>query len=108
MYQRYYDGYPTEAYATVGQNEFDVDSTTENSPQTTDTATGAELSVSSPHNKDIQIETASPTKGGLFSSIKSDDILLIALLIILAAEAPDDTVMPLIIGYILLNDILPI
>lgn len=108
MYQRYYDGYPTEAYATVEQNEFDVDGTAESSPQTADTATGTELSVSSPHNKDLQLETASSAKSGLLSSIKSDDILLIALLIILATEAPDDTVMPLIIGYILLSDILPI
>lgn len=108
MYQRYYDGYPTEAYTPGEKNEFTVDDAAAPSQMKDADCASTELSMPSSHNEEIQVETASPAKSGWLSSIKSDDILLIALLIILAAEAPDDAVMPLIIGYILLSDILPI
>lgn len=119
MYQRYYDGYPVSPCGpdrgeTIIPDTSYSDSTTaeheehsseavlpENTEPVSECIPESQISTQEP------VETQSLFNGGLLSSLQADDIILIALLIILAIESPDDIIMPLIIGYLLLGDILP-
>ena len=114
MYKRYYDGYPMEAYrpdegeTIIPDNTYHSASADEDAQSADESTVSTELAVGGEDSGEIHAETASNRKRGLFSSFKSDDGILIALLIILATESPDDIIMPLIIGYLLLGDFLPI
>ena len=92
MYMRYYDSYPQ---LPVRQK-----------PEIKEEAEEIEV-------KEEIIETTSDpevkiaSKGGILNSLKTDDIILLALLFILLFES-DDIIMLLIIGYLLLGEKLPI
>lgn len=112
MYMRYYDSYPAQAGRMQPQKEpeppsgEEVISAQTAKPTLPDIAQISENSIepcSKNSNEPVQIAS----KKGILSSIQLDDIILIALLIMLLSES-DDIIMPLIIGYILLGDKLPI
>lgn len=98
MYMRYYDGYPSpENYGerTDGNTDVSVPDT----PESEETVCEKSETAASPG----EITTAGAPLSGIFSSLKLDDIMLIVLLFVLLEESADDIIMPIIIGYILLE-----
>ena len=98
MYMRYYDGYPSpENYAdrTDGNTDICVPDT----PDREEAVCEKNETAASPG----EITTAGAPLSGIFSSLKLDDIMLIVLLFVLLEESADDIIMPIIIGYILLE-----
>ena len=89
MYTRYYDGY-----------------TRRNNIAVTDTApieTNEEQNeIASAEEPEVQIASALPF--GLPMGLKTDDIILIAVLFLVASESGDDFILPLILGYLLLSN----
>lgn len=102
MYMRYYDSYPALSGRTHPKKEppapkEPVAVVKNDLPE--------EIEITDEVKKEFPAEIAS--RRGLLQSIQADDIILIGLLILLLSES-DDIIMPLIIGYLLLGDILPI
>lgn len=92
MYTRYYDGYSSHMPKQVSP-PVKAEEAEEKNDEKQITA----------HVDEEPIETKafSPVKG--LGSFKSDDILLIALLFLIATESADDFLMPLILGALLLG-----
>lgn len=91
MYMRYYDSYPQ---LPVRQKpEIKEAEEIEVKEEIIETTSDPEVKIAS--------------KGGILNSLKTDDIILLALLFILLFES-DDIIMLLIIGYLLLGEKLPI
>ncbi len=107
MYMRYYDGYPSDTFD--GRNEknaFEDDFVSEEviSPEEIKISLNSNFETdSAEENRISSTPTDIQTKSFLPSSIKSDDIILIALLFILISENSDDYIMPLVIGALLLG-----
>lgn len=107
MYMRYYDGYPSDTFD--GRNEkttFESDFSSEEAISHEE----SKISLNDNFEADSVAENLfsnTPaeiqTKRFLPSSIKSDDIILIALLFILINENSDDYIMPLVLGALLLG-----
>ena len=94
MYTRYYDSYPANV-----PHSSDCEANNEAGKCTREiNEESSSISANETHT-----EIASILPGGLFGNMKSDDILLIALLFIVASESKDDFIMPLILGALLLG-----
>ncbi len=89
MYTRYYDTYPA-APVTTGEEK------PSESPEPT-----TENKENMPSEPVANLESARMPR--LFGGMKSDDILLIALLLITISDSNDDFLMPLILGALLLG-----
>ena len=111
MYTRYYDSYPAgQSACRRGKN---------NEPEEPQISCQNEEScpdsqcISDSVNTAEEVSTAaiSPelavAKGpfGGFGNLKADDILLIAVLLLIMSESKDDFIMPLILGYLFLGEI---
>ena len=81
MYTRYYDTYPSQS-------------------ENKDTPKEATQEIA---QNEPQIKTASILPFGNSGGFKSDDILLVAILLLILNECKDDNIMPIILGYILLG-----
>ena len=91
MYTRYYDSYPANVpHASDNEANSEADKCINEESSTINSA-------------EAPAEIASVLPSGLFGNMKSDDILLIALLFIVATESRDDFIMPLILGALLLG-----
>ena len=87
LYTRYYDGY-----------------TNCRTPDTESTKTQeTPCEVESPQKIEPAIETAS-CKPKLPFNLDTDEIILIAVLLIIASEGSDDFILPLILGYLLISN----
>lgn len=95
MYMRYYDSYPALTGRQQQKNE---------EPK-------IEVAQDIEPDEIIKVQEESianiAAKGGILQSLKTDDIILIALLFLLLTES-DDIIMLLIVGFLLLGDKLPI
>ncbi len=89
MYTRYYDGY-------TRRNDIAV---TDTAPKETNEEKKEIVSVEEP---EMQVASALPF--GLPAGLKADDIILIAVLFLVASESGDDFILPLILGYLLLTN----
>lgn len=86
MYTRYYDGYPAKIQHNDEKQEHN---------EVTVAQTSDEKNIS-----DTKIASVSP---GRFGKLNSEDILLVALLMITITESKDDFILPLILGALLLE-----
>ncbi len=87
MYTRYYDNY--EQRAKKPQPETD---THEKEPE--------EITQEAPASGEIAV-AGSPL--GILSGLKTDDIILIGLLILVLSDGCDDYLLPVILGFLLIN-----
>ncbi len=91
MYTRYYDQYPA-------QNKIQKEV-----PKETALAEVKE-EICEEAVKNDEIKTASVLPGGLLGGgFNTEDILLVALLFLIATEGSDDFIMPLILGALLIG-----
>ena len=87
MYTRFYDNYEERARKTQPEadtHEKEADESTQETP-----ASG-EIAVA-----------GSPL--GILSGLKTDDIILIGLLILVLSDGCDDYLLPIILGFLLIN-----
>lgn len=92
MYTRYYDGYSSQMPRPVPAPQEAQDECVKTQEIETDSNASDEV---------IETKSFSPTKA--FGNFKSDDLLLIALIFLIATESADDFLMPLILGALLLG-----
>ncbi len=92
MYTRYYDTYPSSNSNAIQNENHDM-------PKKEDDQSIAPCSeVSEPKS-----QIASLLPFGNLGGFKTDDILLIAVLLLILSDCKDDNIMPIILGYILLG-----
>lgn len=110
MYMRYYDGYPAWGeYSRADRLENDKIAYDEVQPQSLEAAPSCGKETLGEPLETIEEPGSVITglvhknSGGIFGSIELDDIILIALLILLLTESKDDFIMPIVIGYLLLS-----
>lgn len=90
MYTRYYDNYEERARKNTVESEMAETQQTEVSPDN-EIQSGDEIAVA-----------GSPF--GILSGIKTDDIILIGLLILVLSDGCDDYLLPIILGFLLINN----
>lgn len=106
MYMRYYDGYPSDGLSPSGGEAILPESAYNECEQQNAVCNNIESPEEpAPAEQDCpaEVSAASFLPHGIFSSMQSDDIILIALLLILLTESKDDFIMPIVIGYLLLS-----
>ena len=89
MYTRYYDGY-------TRRNDIAV---TDNAKEDTHEVQNEIANIEEPESA-----VAAALPFGLPLGLKTDDIILIAVLFLVASESGDDFILPLILGYLLLSN----
>lgn len=113
MYTRYYDTYPAKQSSSrpAKQQQESADALTEaQSLPLNEGGSSEPEEIKKPQEAAVQLadttEVASllPFKGGI-GDMKLDDLLLIAVLLLIVSESKDDFIMPLILGYLLLGGI---
>jgi len=93
MYTRYYDGY-TQRNTPNPPKEVK-----ENPPPEENIVEIEPALVSEP-----QSEVASVLPFKLPGNLKTDDLILLAVLFLIASESNDDFILPLILGYLLISN----
>ena len=88
MYTRYYDGYTRRNVPESGNTEAN------------ETINTADVPVL----QEPKAEIASLKNSFLPFDLSTDDIILIAVLFLVASESGDDFILPLILGYLLLGN----
>lgn len=88
MYTRYYDGYTSRSTPVCDKEE------------PTETVSVADTIPDKGHGTEI----ASFKNSFLPFDLDTDDIILIAVLFLVASESGDDFILPLILGYLLLGN----
>ncbi len=93
MYTRYYDGYTDRncAVKTAPKEEQQV------LPEAEEIKVSEESAVTSQH------ETSS-LPFSLPFNLQSDELILLAVLFLIASESNDDFILPLILGYLLISN----
>ncbi len=92
MYTRYYDGYSSQMPRPAPAPQEMQDESVKTQEVQTDSDCADEVT---------ETKSFSPIKA--FGNFKSDDLLLIALIFLIATESSDDFLMPLILGALLLG-----
>ena len=92
MYTRYYDGYMQKPKENID--------TTPNSCCEENTA------IIPTQEKCEETSTVAAVGKGLPFNMKTDDLILIAVLILVATESSDDWLLPVILGYLLISNTL--
>lgn len=92
MYTRYYDTYPSSNGNTSQNENHDI-------PKNEDNQSIAPCA----EENEPKSQIASLLPFGNLGGFKTDDILLIAVLLLILTDCKDDNIMPIILGYILLS-----